>query len=65
MSKFKVGMDVFDLRFGWVKIKNIDDDDYPISVKYNSTSMDYTKEWKWDKIDVNPSLFLPSEVPKE
>lgn len=69
MSKFKVGMDVFDLRHGWGKVIYIESSmcDYPVRVRYHNecSAIGYTKEGKWEKKDTHPCLLLPSEIPKE
>lgn len=73
MSKFKEGMNVFDLKYGWGKVVEIDydiDHDYPIGVEYLDTvetdeNETYTEDGRWSTDDKYPTLFLESEVPKE
>lgn len=68
MSEFEVGMDVFDLRYGWGKVECFADrNPYTLRISYPNIegSIGYTKEGKWSNSDTNPSLLLSSEMPKE
>lgn len=60
---FKIGQDVYDIRFGWGKVILIDNtDDRCICVEYEDSDkeiyINYYADGKYDETDFNRSLFL-------
>lgn len=70
MCKFKVGMQVFDLRYGWGVVTDIQNEyTYPVSVTMGKIAgggvRTYTIEGKTIAAHILPVLLLPEEVSPE